>query len=190
MDNFINENGYLVVNNLISKGITKYYIKKYIKENELECIGKGIYASRETLIDYAYLATLRCEKSVISHDEALYYYGLIDREPLAVTLTTYTGYNTKRLTSSHIKVYTVKKEFLDLGKTVVKDNYNNFIPMYDLERTMCDLFRNRSNFEIQDFQTALKSYVRRNDKDLNKLMEYAKKFQIDNIIRQYMEVLL
>ena len=61
---------------------------------------------------------------------------------------------------------------------------------YDLERTICDLVRSRRNFEIQDFNMAIKTYLQRNDKDLNRLMVYAKAFRIEKIIRQYMEVLL
>lgn len=37
---------------------------------------------------------------------------------------------------------------------------------------------------------AIKSYLQRNDKDLNRLMRYAKAFRIEKIIRQYIEVLL
>lgn len=48
--------------------------------------------------------------------------------------------------------------------------------MYDLERTVCDLVRSRRNFEIQNFNMAIKSYLQRNDKDLNRLMRYAKAF--------------
>ena len=59
-----------------------------------------------------------------------------------------------------------------------------------MERTICDLIRSRNWFEIQDFQTALKTYVGRKDKDLNKLMEYAKAFRVDRKIREYMEVML
>ena len=62
--------------------------------------------------------------------------------------------------------------------------------MYDLERTVCDLVRCRRNFEIQNFNMAIKSYLQRNDKDLNRLMRYAKAFRIEKIIRQYIEVLL
>lgn len=36
----------------------------------------------------------------------------------------------------------------------------------------------------------VKAYVGRKDKDLNKLMKYAKLFRVDKIIRNYMEVLL
>ena len=77
-----------------------------------------------------------------------------------------------------------------LPASVVKNNFGNDIPIYDLERTICDLVRNRSQFEIQDFNNALKTYVSKSDKDLNKLMKYAKLFKIDKIIRQYMEVLM
>lgn len=44
--------------------------------------------------------------------------------------------------------------------------------------------------EAQDFNSILKTYVSRRDKDLNRLMEYAKLFRVDNVIRKYMGVLL
>lgn len=62
--------------------------------------------------------------------------------------------------------------------------------MYNLERTICDLIRSRNNIEIQDFNSILKNYISRKDKDLNRLMEYGKLLKIDNVIRRYMEVLL
>ncbi|WP_207640227.1 type IV toxin-antitoxin system AbiEi family antitoxin domain-containing protein [Butyrivibrio fibrisolvens] len=88
------------------------------------------------------------------------------------------------------KVFTVKKELLSIGKVIIDDSYGHKIPIYNLERTICDLVRSRSWFEIQDYKTALKSYIARKDKDLNKLMENAKSFRIDKKIREYMEVIL
>lgn len=44
-----------------------------------------------------------------------------------------------------------------------RNSFNHLIPVYDLERTICDLIRSRSSFEIQDFQTALKNYISRPD---------------------------
>ena len=72
----------------------------------------------------------------------------------------------------------------------VIDFYGNEINMYDLERTICDLVRNRNDFEIQDFNNALKSYVKRKDKNITKLFEYATLFKIENVLRKYMEILL
>lgn len=62
--------------------------------------------------------------------------------------------------------------------------------MYNLERTVCDIVRSRNSIEIQDFNFVLKKYIGRKDKDLNLLMEYAKMFRVQNIMRKYMEVLL
>ena len=84
----------------------------------------------------------------------------------------------------------MKKEFLNLGKVTVTDFNGAEVNMYDLERTICDLVRNRSSFEIQDFTSALKAYVKRKDKNLTKLFEYADAFKIKNILRKYLEVLL
>ena len=83
-----------------------------------------------------------------------------------------------------------KKELLEVGKIIVTDDLGCEIPMYDLERSICDAFRSRNSIEAQDFNSILKSYVRRADKNLNLLMEYAKLFRVDNVARRYLEVLL
>ena len=124
----------------------------------------------------SYMLYLRCPQGVLSHDEALYHYGFTDREPVQPTITIYTGYGTARLVTDGIKVFTVKKELLEIGKDWIKTAFGHSVPMYDRERTICDLIRSRNHFEIQDFQSALKTYVRAKEKDLNKLMEYAKCF--------------
>ena len=72
----------------------------------------------------------------------------------------------------------------------MKDAYGNNIPIYNLERTICDIIRSRNNIEFQDFQSAIKGYVLRNDKDINLLMEYAQKLRVSKLVRLYMEVLL
>lgn len=59
--------------------------------------------------------------------------------------------------------------------------------MYDLEKQ----FVIYSEIETRwNFNTVLKSYTSRKDKDLNKSMEYANKFNLQNIIRKYLEILL
>ena len=172
-------------------GVSKFKFYKYIRESGLDQVGWGIYASEDEWIDELYILHMRCPKAVFSHDESFYYHGLTDREPFTHTMTIYSGYNAHRLVADgRCKIYTVKKELLNIGKTIVKDNYGNDIPMYDLERTICDLVRSRNHIEIQEFNSVLKAYVSKKDKDLNRLMEYAKLFRIHNIIRRYMEVLL
>ena len=185
MKKLVSDHDYVTPDIAANSGISKYNFYKF------EQVGHGIYASRDEWVDELYILHQRCPKAVFSHDEAFYYHGLTDREPLVHTITIYSGYNAHRLVADgSCKVYTVKKELLNIGKNIVTDNDGNEIPMYDLERTICDLVRNRNSIEVQEFQSALKGYVTRKDKNLNRLMEYAQLFRVHNVIRKYMEVLL
>ena len=184
------QSGIIAVSDVLSSKISKFQLYKFIHENGYEKVGPGMYVSPDVFEDELLVLSRRCPKGVISHDEALYHYGLIDREPAYHTITVYSGYNTSRLNKAGYKTYYVKKELLDLGKTEVISNFGNKIPMYDLERTMVDLIRNRSQFEAQDFNAALKNYALRRDKDLNKLSRYAEQFRVGRVLRTYMGVLL
>ena len=189
-EEIVDDSGILLTKNAIEAGISKHALYNFIRDNGFEKAAHGVYASPETWKDENYILSLRCPQGVLSHDEALYYHGLTDREPLQKTITIYTGYGTSRMVADGIKVFTVKKELLDIGKEIVKTSYGHDIPLYNRERTICDLIRSRNRFEIQDFQAALKTYIMRKNKNLNRLMEYAKLFHVDKKIREYMEVLL
>lgn len=41
-----------------------------------------------------------------------------------------------------------------MGRIMVKTSFGYEDPVYDMERTVCDLIRNRSSMEIQTFQDA------------------------------------
>lgn len=189
-EEIVDDSGILLTKNAIEAGISKHALYNFIRDNGFEKAAHGVYASPETWEDENYILSLRCPQGVLSHDEALYYHDLTDREPLQKTITIYTGYGTSRMVADGIKVFTVKKELLDIGKEIVKTSYGHDIPLYNRERTICDLIRSRNRFEIQDFQTALKTYIMGKNKNLNRLMEYAKLFHVDKKIREYMEVLL
>lgn len=189
-EEIVDDSGILLTKNAIEAGISKHALYNFIRNNGFEKAAHGVYASPETWEDENYILSLRCPQGVLSHDEALYYHGLTDREPLQKAITIYTGYGTSRMVADGIKVFTVKKELLDIGKEIVKTSYGHDIPLYNRERTICDLIRSRNRFEIQDFQTALKTYIMGKNKNLNRLMEYAKLFHVDKKIREYMEVLL
>ena len=185
-----NINGVVEASMASDFNLSKDSFYKYMKANNYERVGPGMYVSPDEFVDELLVLHKRCPIGVISHDEALYYHGLIDREALAHTITIYSGYNAGRLNKSGYKVYYVKRDLLELGKQTVIDQFGNAIPMYDLERTIVDLIRNRSQFEIQDFITALKAYAGMPNKNLERLSKYAKIFHVEKILRGYLEVLL
>ena len=84
----------------------------------------------------------------------------------------------------------IKPELFDIGITRLKTGFGNEVPVYDRERTICDIIRNRKNMEIQTFQTAMKEYMSSKGKNLGNLIAYAGRFGIENEIRTYTEVML
>ena len=186
----ISNNGIIQTSQITKLGISKPVLYQYMKENEMEQIAHGVYATKDAWVDTMYLLHLRCEQAVFSHETALFLHDLTDREPMEYEITVKTGYNPSKLKEDGIKVYTVKKELHGEGIVMMQTSFGNVVPVYNMERTICDIVRNRNNTEIQTLQTALKQYAKRKDKDLRLLMQYAVNFRVDKILRQYLEVLL
>ena len=184
------QDGMLQTSQAVARGIVKPIFYEYIKERKLEQVAHGIYVSEDTWIDAMFLLHLRCGQAVFSHESALFFHDLTDREPSPYAITVRRGYSTTRLKAEGLSVYTMKPELFDVGLSSGQTPFGHTVPVYDMERTICDLLRSRSRIEIQTFQGALKAYARRKDKNLRALMQYAGMFKVEKILRQYLEVLL
>lgn len=191
LDRLLTEHdGMLQTAQVIASGIVKPIFYEYVKEKNLQQVAHGIYVSEDTWIDAMFLLHLRCGQAVFSHESALFFHDLTDREPSPYAITVRRGYSTTRLKAEGLSVYTIKPELYEVGLTTGQTPFGHTVPIYDMERTICDLLRSRSSMEIQTFQGALKMYARRKDKDLRILMRYAGMFRVEKILRQYLEVLL
>ena len=184
------ENGLLRTSDAASAHISRTTFAQYVRLRGMERVGNGIYLSPDAWKDGMRLLQLRCPQVIFSHDTALFLHGLTDREPLAYTVTVKTGYNPHRLHGDGITVYTIKKEFYDLGLSQAETPFGNTVAVYDPERTICDVIRSRNKLGTETFLAALKLYAATPKKDLNRLNSYAKKMRVSNVLRQYLEVLL
>ncbi|MDD3228140.1 MAG: abortive phage infection protein [Oscillospiraceae bacterium] len=182
--------GILQTSAVIVAGVPKPVFYQYIRQNDLEQAAHGIYVSRDAWVDGMYLLHLRCVQAVFSHESALFFHDLTDREPSPYSVSVQRGYSPTRLKADGITVYTVKKELYPIGITSAKTPFGHTVPTYDMERTVCDLIRCRNDMEAQTFQDALKRYTKRTDKNLSTLMRYAAQFRVEKVLRQYLEVLL
>jgi predicted transcriptional regulator of viral defense system len=66
----------------------------------------------------------------------------------------------------------------------------NIVKIYDLEKTICDCIRYRNKIGIDIVKEALNEYIKKKEKNINKLIEYAKITGIYSITKKYFEVLL
>ncbi len=166
----VDNNGMICTSQVTDIGISKTVFYQYVKDNNMEQVLHGVYATKDTWIDAMYLIYIRCKQAVFSHETALFLHDLTDREPIEYEITVKTGYNPSKLKNDNIKVYTVKKELHGEGIIILQTSFGHSVPVYNMERTICDIIRNRNNTEMQIFQSALKQYAKRKDKNLRLLM--------------------
>lgn len=171
-------------------GITNERMSAFERNNQLEKVARGIYADPEVLLDSMYVAQLNRSKVIYSHETALYLHDLTDRDPLKYNVTVPTGYNSKSLLKEQIKVFSIASEYHELGKIEAKTMYGNAVSCYNIERTICDIIRNKSRINQTLIPDAMKRYVQRTDKKLNSLVKMAEIFGISKTLKLYMEVLL
>ena len=185
------ENGGIIETKTAAQhGISKAMLYKLCKAEKIHRIVKGQYVLPEDMQDELLSISRRSGKIIFSHETALFLHGISDRTPFEHTITAPSGCIPSAAIKAECKVYYIKPELFELGKTMVQTHAGNPVPCYDLERTICDVIRSRSKIGTETFLSALKQYAASPKKDLNRLDEYARQMRVWGVLRQYLEVLL
>jgi len=170
--------------------IHREYLSELVRLGDIERVGYGVYITPDVWEDKLMIHQLRRSKIIYSHETALYLHDLTDRDPVQYVVTVPHGYNPTRLKNEGLVVHTVKKELFELGVCTKENSFGNKIKTYDMERTICDILRDRNNQDPAVVNDSIKRYLNIKNKDLNKLMKYAGLLRVENVIRPYLEVLL
>ena len=182
--------GCITTKELNSNNINRYFLTKMIEKKQINRISRGYYGLVNYNVDEYYKIISMSEKAVFSMNTALYLHNLSDRTPLIFDITVPYYYGGSLRKNKNVNLYFVNTSILDLGRIEIISPFGMKIKVYDKERTICDIVKNRNHMDIEIFSKAIKKYINSDDKNLNKLMKYAKKLKIENKIREYMEVFL
>lgn len=185
-----NNNGFIQTSVALKNGISKTVLSRFVKKYNYDRVAHGIYLAPDEWYDNMYLLQLRCPEAIFSHESALYFLNMTDQDGIAPVITVRSGSNAHYLGENVGTIYYVKDDLFELGLTKIKTPFGNVVRVYNPERTVCDIVRNKAKIEIQSFRDGMREYVMRKDKNLNLLMEYSTKFKIEKKVRMYMEVLL
>lgn len=187
----VTENGGSITTKELSKyNINNYFLTSLVKEEKLIRVSRGYYTLPNIFSDDFYIILSKCKKAVFSDATALYLHNLSDRTPLIYDITLPYGYGNCYKGMTNVCLHYVKKENIDLGMIEIESPFGMKIKTYDIERTICDIIKNKNKMDIEIFVKALKEYSRLKNKDFYKLMRYAKKLNVEKKVREYMEVLL
>ncbi len=145
-----------------------------------------MYVTAGKEVNDFWLLNEKYKNGIYSHNTALYFYKLTDRTPLKYDMTFPSN---NRINNEMISPHYIKLFLHKVGLTTMKLDDGSSIRIYDLERTICDLFRDRNKIDSEILLSALKEYSDRKDKNIAKLLyEYAKLFSIDKVMIPFMEI--
>lgn len=185
------ENGGIIENKAaLDCGISRAMLSKLYSTGVIHRISRGQYVLADEMQDELLSLSRRSQYLIFSHETALFLHGISDRVPFEHTVTIPSDRVLPGSLREACKVYYIKRELFELGKTTLPTPSGNQVPAYDLERTICDVVRSRNKIGTETFLAALKAYAANPKKDLNRLNAYAKQMRLSNVIRNYLEVLL
>lgn len=187
----VNENGgYITTKEVRNLHIHTNSLTKLVKEGKIERISRGYYVLPDIFGDEYFMVQFKSKNAIYSHATALYFHNLSDRIPIYLDLSVPVGYNGSLRSNRNVHLHYVKKENINLGLTNIKTSFGMNIKVYDMERTICDIIKNKNKMDIEIFTKALNGYSKSKEKNLNQLMRYAKILKVEKKVREYMEVLL
>ena len=185
-----NNNGYVTTKEVVKNNLNKMALKRLCDNQKLERISKGHYCLPNTIIDDLYIMSIKSNKAIYSHETALYLNELSDRVPLHFDITVPVGYGGTLQNNSNVSLHYVNKNLINLGVIIKKTPLNNQIRCYDVERTICDIIKDKEIMDIEIYTKALKWYAKRKEKDIVKLNKYAEALNIKKRVMEIMRVIL
>ncbi len=171
-------------------GLSRTIIKPFVEDGFLIKEYQGIYSLADMFVDEYKLIQVRSKKMIFSYGTALYLLGMSDRVPHIIDVTIPQGYNVSTIKKDHssIRFHYVKKELWDLGIMSIQSPMGAEVRVYDKERCICDLIRDKNDIDMQLYTQAVKEYFKI-ENNARKILKYGKIFGIEEKIRTYMEVL-
>jgi predicted transcriptional regulator of viral defense system len=184
-------NGIVKAADVRAAGVSPFYLSQMVSDGRLNRLARGLYAVPDTYVDEMYELYSKNSYLIFSHLSALYMHDLTDRTPSKMWVTVPRTNNVSKLLS--MGLVEVKRSNPDthrMGQIEMRSPSGFPIPVYDMERTICDIVKARKHTDPQILSDALNGYVRRKDNNLPMLAEYARALKTEEAVRQYIEVLL
>ena len=180
-------NGYVTSKELSNLGIHRMYLNIMKEKGMIEKVGNGIYIDSSKIEDSYFVLGLELSNIIYSHMTALYFHGLSIKAPNdKYDITVPNNYFNYKIKNHN--VFYVDKDIYELGLIQIDTPMGNKVKAYDMERCICDIIRSKNRMDLEHVKYAIREYLKRKDKNLNKLSEYAERLGIKEEVMNYMEL--
>ena len=92
--------------------------------------------------------------------------------------------------NENIDIHYVNEEKFNIGITTLTSPCGNPIIIYNQERSICDIIKNKNSVAAELYNKIIKNYFKQKNKNLERLEEYSKIFNVYEKVIDIMEVLM
>jgi predicted transcriptional regulator of viral defense system len=184
---FSKHKGYLAKKDL-PDAYTYYQLLKLVKKGIVLRVKQGVYRYESPEFDSTMLDVEKIVPGgVLCMYSAWSYYELSVQIPQSFNIAIGKSRKVSLPGYPPITLYYWQREYQELGVTT--ETIGGYkIKIYDLEKTVCDAVKYRTKIGTDITSEILKNYLKRKDRNLSKLMKYAKEMRVEKTLKTYLEI--
>ncbi len=170
--------------------IPRITLTRLVNKGLIERVKTGLYVLKNSWGDEYFNLIYGSNYAIYSHLTSLYFNDLCERVPMEYDITVKQNYAGNLRKEKKVKLYYVSDEQYDLGLIQIKSPQGRIIKCYDAERCFCDLIKCKDKIYLEYLKYAFNEYYKVQKKDIKKLYEYAKKLNVYDKVKEFMEVFI
>lgn len=185
-----NNGGYITANQAKAVNRTTYYkVLELVRNGDLVRIRPGVYLlpdeMAKTMIDVGKVIP----GGILCMYSAWSYYELTTQIPTEYYVAIPRSRKVRLPEYPPITIYRWDEVAYKTG--ITQANMEGIdVPVYDIEKSVCDAIKHRNKIGIDVSSEILKNYLNRKTRDIDKLMKYAKIMRVASTIKKYLEIQL
>lgn len=164
----------LLYKDLVNKGYSDYQIKKMVQQKKLYIVEKGGYSTTKKY-DYLEYLVKKHPNAIVTLETACICYSLIKKKPKIYYIAT--KQKDRKIKDEKVKQIFMTDSLYNVGANIITYQQYN-IKIYDLERLLVEVVRNKINLDYDDYINIIKSY-----KKISKLLNKNKLEQYINLFK-------
>ncbi len=164
---------------LYALGMDYRKVQSFVKEGRIKKIKNGYYALNDGSLSEETLLLSLFPDGVLTMESALFYYGYMLNRPFQwhIAIDKNTSKSRFKLEYPTVKPYYTEPKELELGVTEIQFGPGK-MRIYDKERLICDCLKYEEKLDNDVLKKAMLKYIQEENKDIEKLMEYARQRKV------------
>jgi len=182
--------GYARMSELRGTGFQTRDIAKLCEQGTLEKVKSGLYKLSNGDVTSGYVDVSHAiPEAVIAVVSALSFHELTTFNPSKVHIAIPNHAKAKEIYFPPVEVYYFRKAQYGHGIEEVEIQGHS-VRVYNLEKTVCDMFRYRNKLGEDLALEGLQNYLNRSDANLNELSRYMKICRVKTVMEPYVKAML